>query len=160
MSKLPSSPYGSAMKYGLTPQLDDVFQDEEQGVGDEQDHHLVFGVHEAQDAALDQRPDHDGDQDRGSEQNNVGQHRRHAIRQERAGNRCRRIRAERIEAAVRHIDDLHDAVDQRQSDRRNEQPGRIDDAVDDDRDDFLHRTLERKNGCREGSRSSILKITS
>jgi hypothetical protein len=30
---------------------------------------------------------------------------------------------------VRHVDDLHDAVDQRQADRRDEQPARINQAV-------------------------------
>ncbi|MEY3670503.1 MAG: hypothetical protein RI904_159, partial [Pseudomonadota bacterium] len=42
-----------------------------------------------------------------------------------ANNRGGHVRAQRIKAAVRDVDNLHHTVDEREADGRQEQPGRV-----------------------------------
>ena len=92
-------------------QLDDVLDDEEEGVGDEDQHHLVAAVAEAQQAALDERAHHQADQQRRQDQHGVAAHGRVAGAQPGAGERGRGVGAQRVQAAVRHVEDAHHAVD-------------------------------------------------
>jgi hypothetical protein len=39
---------------------------------------------------------------------------------------------------MRHVDDLHDAVDQRQADRRDEQPAGVNQAVGENGQDLIY----------------------
>jgi hypothetical protein len=118
-------------------QLDHVLEDQEQRVGREQDHYLVLRIHEAQDHALDRDREGRRYDDRRDDQHHVREHGREAAREPRCSERGRRVRADGGEAAVGDVDDLHHAVDQRQAQRGNENPRRVDDPVDRDREKLV-----------------------
>lgn len=67
-----------------------------------------------------------------------------------AGCARRGIGADRVEAAVGEIEDVEDAEDERQPDRHDEQPGRIDQSIDKDRRREIHAS-SLKQGTAEAS---------
>ena len=135
---------GDEVRIHAPDQLDHVLEDQEQRVGDEQDHHLVLRVHEAQDAALDERRERRRDQDR---RDRPAPRRTASADSPRASqapvSEAAGIRAERVEAAVGDVDDLHHAVDQREAQRGDEQPRRVDDAVYRDGEELVQRNNGR-----------------
>ena len=119
-------------------QLDQILEHEKRRIGDEHQHDLVAPVHRPQQPALDQKADDRSDRDAGRDQQQEAAGGRIIAGEIGADRRRRGVGAERIEAAVRDVEDLHHAVDQGEPDRHDEQPGEVDRAVDEDREELLH----------------------
>jgi hypothetical protein len=129
---------GQQQRVHAPHQLDHVLHDQEDGIGDQHQHHLVLAVHPLQQATLDQGTDQAADKDGRKQQHGEAARSRQPATEPCAGKRAGRIGAQRIEAAVGHVEDAHDAIDQRQPGRDQEQPGRIGDAVEGNGQDAAH----------------------
>jgi hypothetical protein len=103
-------------------QLDQVLEHEKSRIGDEHQHDLVATVHRPQQPALDQKADNRSDRDAGRNQQQEAAGGGIIAGEVSADRRRRGVGAERIEAAVRDVEDLHHAVDQGEADRHHEQP--------------------------------------
>ena len=137
-------------------QLGGVLQDEEERVGDEHQHHLVPAIKKLQHAALEQRPQDQGDRERGPEHQQIANERRSEVAAivpaDRAG---RPIGADGEQAAMGKVENVEHAEHERQPNRYDEQPRGVDDAVDQDRCRKFHaRSLHR--GKAERMRSAPL----
>ncbi len=129
----------------------DVFEDQEARVGDEDDHHFVLAVDEAQDAALEHEAEHEPDRHRHQDHEQEAAGVRQPAVEVDADRGRRAVGAEGIERAMRHVEDLHHAEDQREADRDQEQVGRVDQAIGQDREGGQHggpHTLRDRMGLR------------
>ena len=119
-------------------QHDDVFEDQECGIGDENDHHLVLAVNQPQHAALEHEAEHEPDRHRHQHHEQETARVRPAALDIDAHRRGRAICAEGVERAVGDVEDLHHPEDQAQADGDEKQIGGIDEAIGEDGKDSQH----------------------
>ena len=119
-------------------ELDQILEHEERGIGDEHQHDLVAPVHRPEQTALDQQPHAAAHCDAGKDEQQEAAGCWIVSREIGAHSGGGRVGAERVEAAVRNVENFHDAVGERQSHRHDEQPGEVHRAVDEDRVELLH----------------------
>ena len=116
---------------------------QDQAVGEQHLVEVVAAVEPADQQPLEQHADRDRKHDAGRD--------REPQAAEALGERPREVRADHVEAAVREVDDPHDAEDQRQPARDQEQQQPVLDAVqelDSDRAEFHRRRGSDARGCR------------
>ncbi len=122
-------------------QFGDVFQHQEDRVRHQQQHHLVAAVEHLEQAALEQQADHSRDNGNRDQHHDKAEGRREAAcGDERDRGRCE-ISPERIKAAVGDVEDFQDAEDERQSQRHNEKPRCLDQAIENNCQKEIHRSL-------------------
>ena len=120
-------------------ELGGILEDEEERVGHQDQHHLVATIKETQHAALEQRSQRQRDRERRAEHQQIAEERRPDIAAVIPADRARRgIGADGEQAAMGEVENVEDAEYERQSDRHDEQPGRVDHAVDQDRCSEFH----------------------
>ena len=119
-------------------QLRGVLQDQKHRIGHQQEHHFVAAVEQLQEAALEQQADDRCDQGDRNEHRDKAQGRRKAVGGRDGDGGRRDIGAERIEAAVSDVENLEHAEYQRQSQGNDEQPGSLDQPVENNRQKQIH----------------------
>ena len=138
---------GLVGKVGIdTPnQLDGVFQDEQQGIGDDHHQDLVAAMEEAQQTLFDGQADDDANHQgtgRQQQQTPVGV----ALLAGKipAHQRGGRVGTDGIEAAMRHVQHAHDAVNDGHPGRNEKQPGGVNGPVNQDGKKSGHRNFLRR----------------
>ena len=119
-------------------QLGHVLEDQEDGVGHEQQHDLVAAIEHLQEAALEQQADGGGDQRHREQHRDKAEARRQAVRGDQRHHGCRNIGAERVKAAMGDVEDFQHAEYQREPQRHDKQPRSLNQAVEDDGQEKVH----------------------
>lgn len=114
-----------------------VFEDHEDGEGHEQLERVVFAVDPLQDETLDGAAEDEGDQSSGDELQGEGEPGRVAGGENGPAQGGRDIGTDRVEGAMRHIQDAQHAEDQGQADRDQKHQSGVGDTVEDGKGEEL-----------------------
>jgi len=122
-------------------QLGNVLENKEHRVRHQQQYDFVAAIEHFQQAAFEQKADCGRDQRHRNQHGDKTDARRQAVRRNRG--HCGRgdIGAERVETAMRDIENFENAEYQRQSQCHNEQPGSLNQPVENDRQKEVHETV-------------------